>query len=207
MRVWILALAMVAFAAMAQADSLFTEEVESKGTLVANKLKTFEVGEIITVLVREQLDASTNANTNTKKESEVAATTETADNKFLTSSDGLNIAPGTLPNWGIEAENELKTQGTTQRGNSLTTTIACVVMAVDEHGNVEIEGSKQVRVNREDSRLRVKGTIRARDVTPANTILSTQIANADVHLTGSGPLWNNQRRGIVTKILDWFSPF
>jgi hypothetical protein len=33
------------------------------------------------------------------------------------------------------------------------------------------------------------------------------VANVTIELKGKGPLWNNSRRGIITKILDWFSPF
>ena len=78
---------------------------------------------------------------------------------------------------------------------------------VFDNGNITIEGSKRITVNREESKLYVKGTVRSRDVTSANTILSAQIANAEIELKGKGPLWNNQRRGLLTRILDWFSPF
>jgi len=203
----LVALTLTASSGPAMADSLFTKEVEQRGTLIANKLKRFELGDIITVLVREEVDASTDAHTDTKKESTVLAEADALDNEFLISDDGLGINPGQLPNWDIETENDHKTKGVTVRGNKLTTTVACIVTEVYENGNVEISGSKQVTVNREDSKLYITGLIRSRDVTPSNTILSTQVANAEVRLIGQGPLWNNQRRGILTKILDWFSPF
>ena len=66
---------------------------------------------------------------------------------------------------------------------------------------------KAVSINREESRLNLSGLVRARDVTPANTVSSKQVANPVIQLKGKGPLWNNQRRGIFTRILDWFSPF
>jgi flagellar L-ring protein FlgH len=70
-----------------------------------------------------------------------------------------------------------------------------------------IEGSKRMTVNREESFLTIKGIIRSRDVTASNTVRSNQIADLALDLKGKGPLWNNQRRGIFTKILDWLSPF
>jgi len=197
-------------AVAAGADSLFNAQAEQERTLISAKKKKFEVGDIITVLVRENIDASTKSDTNTKKESDVEAEAAPADNSFFLAETpgGLNILPEELlPNWKIEMENEHKGTGTTRRTNKLLTTIACVVTKVLDNGNIEIEGEKRVTVNREDSKVYVKGLVRSRDVSPANTVNSTQIANAVITLEGRGPLWNNQRRGILTRILDWFSPF
>jgi len=72
---------------------------------------------------------------------------------------------------------------------------------------VQIEGSKKVTVNSEDSTLIVRGVVRPRDVTSQNTVLSSQMADAVIELKGKGPLWNNQRRGWLTKLVDWVSPF
>jgi flagellar L-ring protein precursor FlgH len=206
----LVAAVVLGFAALASADSLFNEAVEKGGTLISDKHATFKEGDILTVLVRETIDASTEADTNTKKDSSVQADAPAAANPFLTAATpgGLNIIPEEqLPNWDIGVQNEHKSTGKTTRANKLVTTISCVVKKVYENGNIDIEGEKKVTVNREDSNLFVKGTVRSRDVSPGNTVLSTQVANVTIELKGKGPLWNNSRRGIITKILDWFSPF
>lgn len=195
---------------VAHGDSLFNAKTEEQGTLISDQKVAFEVGEIITVLVQERIDAQTQSNTNTKKEADIGAQAPIAANPFLVANppNGMGIFnPGELPNWSISANNETKARGKTDRTNTLRTTIACTVTKVYPNGNIDIEGAKSVQVNRENSEVLVKGTVRGRDVTAENTILSTQIANATVSLKGQGPLWNNQRRGILTKILDWFSPF
>ncbi|MGC8738062.1 MAG: flagellar basal body L-ring protein FlgH [Candidatus Hydrogenedens sp.] len=191
-------------------DSLFTPEAQHSGTLISEKGTRFQPGDIITILVREKISASTTADTNTKKESDVESKANEKDNNFLTadSPDGLGLLNSDLlPNWKIEAKNETKARGKTTRTSTLTTTIACIVTQVYPNGNLKIEGEKRVTVNREDSLLTVSGVVRSKDVAPDNTVLSTQVANAQVQLKGKGELWNNQRRGIITKILDWFSPF
>jgi flagellar L-ring protein precursor FlgH len=194
----------------AAADSLFSSAVEERGNLISNQKLDFKPGDIITVLVQETIDATTESNTNTKKEADVESEADAADNTFLTNPrpDGLGLLePERLPNWAIEAENEHRTTGRTKRTNRLSTTVSCIITKVHDNGNLDIEGEKMVAVNREDSRLVVRGTVRGRDVTPANTVSSLQLANALIELRGRGPLWNNQRRGLITKILDWFSPF
>lgn len=210
MRRGLVTVAVLGVAALASADSLFSEAVEKNGTLISDKHASFKEGDILTVLVRETIDASTEADTNTKKDSSVDAQAPISANPFLTaeSDGGLNIIPEeVLPNWNIEVENEHKSTGKTTRANKLVTTISCVVTKVYDNGNIDIEGQKRVTVNREDSNLLVKGMVRSRDVSPGNTVLSTQVANVTIELKGKGPLWNNSRRGIITKILDWFSPF
>lgn len=192
------------------ADSLFTQQVADGGTLISENINRFEVGDIITVLVRETIDATTESSTDTEKEADVEATASAAQNAFLVGqgSAGMNIFnPGELPNWKIEAENEYEGKGSTKRSNQLEMAVACTVTEVLDNGNLAISGTKRVTVNREDTILTVSGVVRPRDITLANIVLSTQLANASITLKGRGPLWNNQRRGLFTKILDWFSPF
>jgi flagellar L-ring protein precursor FlgH len=197
-------------ASAACADSLFNAAAAESGTLISDKKVKFKVGDLITVLVQETIDASTEADTDTKKESAVEAQAPASQNQFLTAEGpgGLNILSAKeLPNWSIDIENEHKAKGKTRRANKLIMTVACVVTEVFDNGNITIEGDKRITVNREESKLHVKGMVRSRDVTPANVVLSSQIANAEIELIGKGPLWNNQRRGLFTRILDWFSPF
>ncbi|MCP4644413.1 MAG: flagellar basal body L-ring protein FlgH [bacterium] len=211
MRYALIACMTLAAAFGANADSLFDKEAEDQGGLISNKKVDFEEGDIVTVLVQEVIDATTESNTNTKKESSTESEALSAANPFLTATKpagGLGlIEQEKLPNWALELENEHRTTGQTKRKNRLTTTVSCMVTKVHDNGNIEIEGEKQVTVNREDSRIYVKGVARGKDVTASNAIRSDQLANCIVELRGRGPLWNNQRRGLITKILDWFSPF
>lgn len=195
----------------ANADSLFNQKMAKEGTLVSERKMRFQPGDIITVLVREEIQADTTSNTNTKKESEVKSEAAADANPFLVTpvkEGGTGMLPeAKLPAWNIKAKNEHKGTGTTTRASTLTTTIACSVLEVLPNGNLIIAGTKSVTVNREDSMLDVGGMVRSKDVTAENTVLSTQVANATVSLRGKGPLWNNQKRGLVTRFLDWFSPF
>ena len=188
-------------------DSLFNKRAALNGTLVSIQKVRFEVGDIITVLVRENVNATTTASTDTEKEAELIARATAEANPFLVGGKFGVIPKDLLPNWNINIENEFEAEGTTKRSNQLSMDISCIVKQVFPNGNVLIEGMKKVTVNREDTHISVSGIVRARDVTPANTVLSTQLANASVELKGHGPLWNNQRRGFFTKLFDWISPF
>lgn len=199
---------LAALAGAARADSLLRRNVTTRDSLVAQRAD-FGHGDIITVLVRERLNSSVQAETNTRRESDVEAQAREGANTFLVTErpTGLGLAPESLPNWQIEAENQTRARGQTRRTSTLETTVPCTVVAVLENGNVVIEGSRTVSINREDNTLLVSGVIRPRDISPENTISSDRLANAQIRLKGRGPLWNNQRRGLITRMLDWISPF
>ncbi|MBP8128049.1 MAG: flagellar basal body L-ring protein FlgH [Candidatus Hydrogenedentes bacterium] len=211
MRASLAAVLVLAAAVAAWSDSLFDQKAQQAGTLAAEPKAKFKPGDIITVLVREETSASTRVDTRTRKESDVESQADTGSNTFLvggpdSDTNGI-INPGELPNWDIEAENEHRARGETRRTNEFVTTIACTVMEVMPNDNLALQGEKRITTNREDSLFIVRGIVRAKDVTPQNTVLSTQMANATVELKGKGNLWNSDRRGLITRFLDWFSPF
>lgn len=193
-------------------DSLFNQDMGKGGSLVGERMDRFKAGDIVTVLVKESIDAATNVNSDIKKESKVDSQAAAANNTFLlkdpTTKGGLSVlSEGDLPNWQVDTKNETKNRGNIKRNSTLNTSISCLVTEVLPNGNLLLEGDKQVTVNREDSLVHVKGLARTKDVTTGNTIQSTQLANVKVTLKGKGTLWNNDRRGLVTRVLDWFSPF
>jgi flagellar L-ring protein precursor FlgH len=194
-----------AFAFSARADSLFSAAVEERGHLYSDEEVWFEVGDVITVLVSETTDARTRASTETEKESSLEAN---ASSEFLTGSNGLNILKsGELPAWQFEGKNEHDGGGTTQRNNTVSAMVSTRVVEVLSGGNLRIEGYKNLVVNREKTRITIRGIIRDRDVTPRNTVLSSQIADAEISFDGGGPLWDSQRRGLLTRLLDFIWPF
>jgi len=187
------------------ADSLWTQEAERAGSLYSDKQVEYHVGDIIMVMVSETTDAVTTAQTDTEKTSELSAE---ATAPFLTDAEGLNaFKNGLLPNWDLKGENTFESDGTTRRKNTLTTVVSVRVTEVLASGNVRVEGNKVVIVNRERTTIRVKGILRPEDVTARNTVLSSQLAEGQITIEGHGPLWNMQRRGILTRFLDWIWPF
>ncbi len=189
----------------ARCDSLFSARVEERGHLYSDEEVWFKAGDVITVLVSETTDARTRASTETEKESSLEAS---ASSEFLTGSNGLNILKsGELPAWRFKGKNEHDGGGTTERKNTVSAMVSTRVVEVLPGGNLRIEGYKNLVVNREKTRITVRGIIRDRDVTPRNTVLSSQIADAEISFDGGGPLWDSQRRGLLTRLLDLIWPF
>ncbi len=205
---WGLVVAVLLGCGAAQADSLFSRQAQERGTLVSDNKVRFAVGDMITVLVREDIDARTDSQLDTEKRSQINAEAAPEDNGSFNGSEALiDLPEGLLPNYDVEAESRHESDGTTRRRNQVVFTVTCNVTKVWPNGNIELMGEKRVTVNRDDSLIKLSGIARTRDVSAQNTVDSNALANAVVELKGHGPLWNNQRRGLFTRFLDWFSPF
>lgn len=189
----------------AAADSLWNAEAEAAGSLFSDKRVRYNIGDVIMVMVSETTSAETTASTDTEKESELSASSTAPT---LVDATGMNaFKEGLLPNWSLNGESSFEADGTTRRENTLTTVVSVQVMEIMPSGNLRIEGTKLITVNRERTSIHVKGILRPGDVTARNTVLSSQLASGEIIIEGNGPLWNMQRRGFITKLLDWIWPF
>jgi flagellar L-ring protein precursor FlgH len=68
----------------------------------------------------------------------------------------------------------------------LTTTVSARVVDVMPNGTMVVEGTKQIAVNSEHQTITLRGLVRPLDLTTANTVLSTQVGNLEIHVAGKG---------------------
>ncbi len=66
---------------------------------------------------------------------------------------------------------------------------------------------RQVLVNDETQTLTISGIVRPQDISSGNTVLSSQISDAEVEMVGRGVLADAQRTGILYRLLDWLRLF
>lgn len=174
---------------IAEAASLWTDQ---NASLYGNKPRSFEVGDLITVIIVEQAKATQEAKSSSDDKGSINAGPGTGFlSKLLPESIGAS--------WGTSSEG----QGTTSRGGSLQGKITVQVTAVNPNGILVIEGRQVIRVNSEDQILKISGMIRAEDVSIDNITLSSNIANAVIEYQGNGNINNAQKPGILTRVFHW----
>ena len=150
------------------------------------------VGDIITVLVNEQTDASDEATMDVNK---------TSNSNINGGNDGTGILKF-IRGLTFTTNNSATGDGTVERTHSATTTLACLVTEVLPNGNLVIEGTRDVRTSDEILQIQLSGVIRPQDVNADNQINSQLIANAEIAVKGRGILSRTQKVGIITQILQ-----
>ena len=150
-------------------------------------------GDLVTILISESSAASFAASTNAEKKD---------DNTFST--NVLNTLFGLLNPAPTSAANS-KTGGTgsTSQNGSLRARLTASVTHVLPNGNLVIEGSRVLTINKETQTFKLSGVIRRDDIAPDNSVLSESIAQAEIRFEGKGQIADRQRKGILTRILDW----
>lgn len=119
----------------------------------------------------------------------------------------LSGSVGTNPVVQASSVTEFDGSGETKRENYVTATIAARVLRVHPGGVLELEGVRETRVNEETQYMVVTGLARSRDISPDNSIESTQLADARIEYYGKGVVTDKQKPGWLVRLLDNIWPF
>jgi flagellar L-ring protein precursor FlgH len=165
------------------------------------------VGDILTV----QIDIDDSAKTSNTTTSSRSSGTQAGVNNLL----GLESSLGKFLPGGFDPANAVNTSssssnagaGAVTRSEKISLTVAAVVSAVLPNGNMVIQGTQEVRTNAELRQLTVAGIVRPEDISSANTIKHTQIAEARISYGGRGDISRVQKTPAGQSLVERFSPF
>lgn len=168
--------------------------------------KKFKVGDLITVIVREQRTFEADADLRSKKQLDLSSELEAM---FKLTDKGIGAAGFRRgkPAIDYKFENKLRNKGDTQREDRLTTRVAGRIVDVKPNGVLVLEAKARMQHDDEISTMTLTGNCRKEDVTADNTILSTQISGKNIVVTTQGALRAVSSRGWLLKLLDWLTPF
>lgn len=191
---------------MAPADSIWRSAKGKSESLYSTAKREYKIGDIITILIIEEIRATNVASTSTDKESEKELEFEGFDDIFgLTHAFGRPITVD--PSFGLDASSEFDGSGSSRRSAAITGTVSGQITEILPNGNLRIEASQATKINEEKNSVIISGTIRPQDISSQNTVLSTQVANAEIHYAGRGPLSTVEKRGVITEFLEFIWPF
>ncbi|MGM0442798.1 MAG: flagellar basal body L-ring protein FlgH [Fibrobacterota bacterium] len=157
--------------------------------------RALRAGDLLTVLIAEDAEAGTSSNTKTSTKNGVSA-----------SSNGGSGLLGFVPSFGVDGDAGISFdgQGDTKRRGEFNATISVRVEKVLDNGILMIRGSKEVKINDEEQLMYLSGLIHPSDIRTNNTILSYNIADAEITYSGEGTTTDAQRAGVITRFFNWF---
>lgn len=165
--------------------------------------KASSKGDILTVVIAEQVAQSSSQSKKSGKSSSVDASVTS----FLFPGSGLGKHKGALPATGLSTSNDFSGSGVVSNTQSLTGRAAVLVADVLPNGNLVIEGARVITFSGETQYVVLHGVVRSDDVQNDNTVASTNIADVRVEFVTEGELTDAQKRGWLTKLVDKLRPY
>jgi len=166
------------------------------------------VGDIVTIIFDEQMQAKKSADSKLSKSSDISVTIPNiygVDPAVMMAALGKN---GMSLDSEIKAERDMQGKGDANQSNSLSGSISVTVVEVFTNGNLRVRGEKRVALNQGSEYIRVSGIIRSIDITTTNQINSSQLADATIMYTGDGAIADASRVGWFSRLfLHWSFPF
>lgn len=171
------------------ATSLWSDNASSASMFADRRAKA--VGDTITVIIEEETTAVNKAGTNTSKKTDV------------------NVGGGAGPIYKAVVpasagySDSYNSAGSTTRSNSLSAKVTVQVTEVQPNGNLVVSGTQSVKVNGENQKITILGTLRPDDISADNTVLSTALSNAEIKVDGKGSIGSKQKPGIINRLFGW----
>lgn len=157
-------------------------------------LKARRVGDILTIRLAEQTEASKSASTDTSRNSSLDTGLPIIAGRPITR-NGIEIF-----NNSFDTSQDFEGSGSSSQSNELVGEISVTVAQVLSNGNLVIRGEKWITLNRGEEFIHITGIVRPADIGPDNSVESFRVADARITYSGKGQVASSNRAG-------WFSRF
>ena len=178
-------------ASPASAQSLYDETTFR--ALTADH-KAFRVGDVLTVQVIESATAIANADTGTQRSNGIGLGLDASTTYRRDRSAAINA--------NASVGSDFDGGGRTERAGRLVAQLTVSIRDVMANGDLLVAGEQQLTINDERQRISLTGRVRPQDISDANVVLSTRIADADITYVGEGHLADRQKPAWWRQIAD-----
>jgi flagellar L-ring protein precursor FlgH len=208
---------LIGFSQLAHAESLFrplaiglAAPALSTPRMLYSPPKPAQVGDIVTILVREKTRRQTVSQVQVKKTASNgtdapqainSAVSDVLDTVGLGGLSKLTRIP-TIPT--VTTDNNMQSQANLNQSSEYTDMISCQVVQVLPNGNLMVQGRKANLMAKERTDTYVTGIINPYFLDSQNQIESSKVANLQVMASGQGVMSRGQGDGLLSKIIQFF---
>jgi len=154
------------------------------------------VGDVLTIVLMENTNATKSAVTTTKK-----TTTEAMAAPTLLGGS-LTLHGRSLLNNSLNDATTFDGEGDSSQSNQLTGSITVTVAKTLANGNLLVRGQKWITINQGREYIRIQGIVRPIDIGQDNTVPSTSLADATIEYGGQGTLNDANTKGWLARFFD-----
>jgi flagellar L-ring protein precursor FlgH len=165
-------------------------------TRMATDVRAMRPHDLISVVVSENLAASTDG---TVKNSRASNASSAISGLF-----GTLHAGNALQNLVNQTSSSgLNAQGTSATNSSLSTTFGGQVIEVLPNGMLVIEAARQVEFSQQTQTIMLRGLVRPEDISQQNQVLSTAISSLELEVRGKGIINDyTHRQNVLVRLLQ-----
>jgi flagellar L-ring protein precursor FlgH len=161
--------------------------------------KPREIGDLLTIQINENLNASQTGNSNAEKKTTTTATLPKITGLLGMGVNGVNL--------NAASDNNFTGTGATASTNAFTGAITVTVVEVLPNGNLMVAGEKQIGISRNSETLKLSGVIDPTFIQPGNIVNSTQVADVRLDVRGGGNIEEAQIQGWLGRFFNSWAPF
>lgn len=157
------------------------------------------VGDTLIITINEKISASKKSSSSASRTGDVSAA--------VTALGGLSGANILRTPVGAATENTFAGKGDSSSNNAFSGTIAVTVIEVLPNGNMLVSGEKQMNINQGGEFVRFSGVVNPSNISSANSVSSTQVADARMEYKGTGYIDEAQTMGWLSRFFLSVMPF
>jgi flagellar L-ring protein FlgH len=186
-----------------------TRSIEAVSLIAIPRMppRKFKPHDLITIIVKQAKKRESEAKLDTEKKWKINGKLSDWFRFYEDHKLGSDTLPRGQPGFKFQYNNKYENDGQNEREDRFETRIQALVIDVKPNGNLVIEARQHETHDEEVIEITLTGVCRSQDITPANTILSTQIAEMVLVEQNSGAVRDATTRGWIPRLLDWAKPF
>ncbi|MDD2698297.1 MAG: flagellar basal body L-ring protein FlgH [Arcobacteraceae bacterium] len=183
------------------------------GTSLFADKKDLQIGDILQVNISETLTKNSKSTKDLAKN-----TTSSLGGGVFAGATGVTNSAGTAARIGrvnnalgigfdSTSANSFSGSSTLKDNEAFTTVVSVVITNIYQNGNYFIKGTKELLINDEKQQISISGIIRPYDISPENTVLSSQVANLKILYDKEGDGSDTLEKPWGTKFIEKIWPF
>jgi len=198
------------------ADITPTDNIRLALNMYSNQ-RARQVGDLLTVKVRENTTSKKAETMATKKTANAQAQApyfgerigDPGNNPMAVLANAIQRGAGNMPfsQYSIQASSQFDGGGSTNSSETLELDFTVRVVDILENGVLVVRGDRRVTIRNESISMVLTGLVRVRDISDANIVDSSRVADAHIYYETDGEVSRGTRPGLGWRFFQLLNPF